>query len=409
MTVALESAPESPEPLDYDALYARYLASLVDDLRGFRAAAPGLELWVPDEDPFASVRNLLDAAASVGRQRVRVRLSAKTLAELGPDPERLLSMARAHGDAHLSLDGAGAVLDVSGLVAPAARRAEAGPAAPATVTGAERPASGEPSAFAARCAAAASGLDLAAREAAAYRPALERAAAAPAHRGRPLAVSSGQVLVRASSASAELRIAVDPSTHRLEATSFEARDPLAIGLLESLCRAVSGLPLLEAAEHGTLRLEQLLRGAAPRPVAGIVLPEAVHPLFRWARDLLVQALADYRRQTGFAEVHSRHDQRPGEAWQRASDAERRTWLARELAAALAARGIDPSSARVDSIRHDVRVELLLEPPAGTDAPALVMDLERALQAQVDRRLEVYVTERRDRNAQRRLTLLGGAA
>jgi len=411
MTVALEIAPESPEPLDYDALYARYLASLVDDLRGFRVAASGLELWVPDEDLFASVRNLLDAAASVGRHRLLLRLSSETLAELGPDPERLLVMARAYGDARLLLDGAGAVLDVSGLDAPAARRAEAGPAAPVTLTGAERPASGEPSALLARSTAAASGVELAAREAAAlsvYRPALERAAAAAAHRGRPLATSSGHVIARASSSSAELRIAVDPSTHRLEAMSFEAQDPLEIGLLESLCRAVTGLPLLEAAEHGTVRLEQLLRGAAPRPVAGILLPEAVHPLFRCAHDLSTQALSDYRRQTGFAEVHSRYDQQPGEAWQRASDAERRTWLARALAAALVARGIDPSSARIDSIRHDVRVELWLEPPAGTDAPALVMELERALQAEVDGRLEVYVTERRDRNVQRRLPLLGGA-
>jgi hypothetical protein len=181
---------------------------------------------------------------------------------------------------------------------------------------------------------------------------------------------------------------------------------LQAGLLESLCRTVSGLPLLEAAEHGTLRLEKQLRGEARRPVAGILLPESVHPLFRLARALLSQALADYRGQTGFAEVHSRHDDRPSEAWLGASDAERRAQLSRALEVALACRGLDPSLARVESIRHDVRVELSLELPTGVDASVIVMDLERALKAEVEPRLEVYVTERRDRNAKRRLAVLG---
>jgi len=176
--------------------------------------------------------------------------------------------------------------------------------------------------------------------------------------------------------------------------------------VERILRDVDSLSA-DFRELATLERGRVTLAITPT-LAGFLLPEAVHPLFRCAHDLSTQALSDYRRQTGFAEVHSRYDQQPGEAWQRASDAERRAWLARALAAALVARGIDPSSARIDSIRHDVRVELWLEPPAGTDAPALVMELERALQAEVDGRLEVYVTERRDRNVQRRLPLLGGA-
>ena len=411
MTSALPTESEAALPLDYDAIYARYLASLVADLRGFRAAAPGLELWVPDEDPLASLRNMLDAAAVVGRQRLAVRLSAKTLGRLGPDPQRLLSMAQAYGDARLSLDGdGGAVLDVSGLGAPASRRAETVPAPSANVPS-DPQGSRELAASPRPRLDGAPPVDVgpAERDAAAlalYRPALDRAAADPTHQGRSL-TGDGRVIARSSASGAELSLAVDASTHRLVGASFDAQEPLQIGLLEQLCRSLSGLPVLEAAEHGTLRLEKLLRGDAPRPVAGIVLADSVHPLFRLARALLAQALADYRRQTGFDAVHSRHDERPGEAWQRASDAERRQWLSRALAAALGARGLEPSRASVESIRYDVRVELSLELPPDADAPLLVMELERALQAQVDPRLEVYVTERRDRNAKRRLAVLEG--
>lgn len=406
MTHAL-ATDEAALPLDYDALYERYLASLVDNLRGFRAAAPGLELWVPDEDPLTSLRNLIDAAGAVGQARLSVRLSPKTLGALGNDLSRLRAMAEVYGEARVSLDGDGAILDVSGLDAPASRRAEA--SADSDAASGPR-ATGEPAA-APRAPASRRELDPAAREAAAlalYRPALEQAAANPAFRAA-LASSPGQIMARGQSEGAELLLAVDPDGHRVLAASFAAQDPLQVGLLESVCRIAVGLPVLEAAEHGTIRLEKVLRGGGRRPVAGIVLPESLHPLFRQARQLLTGALADYRRQTGFGEVHSHHDERPAEPWLRASEAERRAWLARALGHILGERGLGPECASVESIRFDVRVELSLELPADVNAPVFVMELERALQTEVDPRLEVYVTERRDRNAKRRLAVLGGEA
>jgi hypothetical protein len=392
-------ADRAAEPLDYDTLYEGYLASLVDNLRGFRAAAPGLELWVPDEDPLSSLRNLLDAASSVGRAEIAVRLSARTLGLLG-DTSRLLAMAEAFGQARVIPDNAGAVLEVSGLDAGAAAASGPRMAAEPAAEAAARPRT--------PAASTRDPLDPIAREAAAlslYRPALEQAALAPAHRTL-LASQPGQVAVRAKAAGAELGLAVHPREHRILAASFAAEAPLEVGLLESLCRIVVGLPVLEAAEHGSIRLEKALRGGGKRPVPGIVLPESLHPLFRLARQLLTAALADYRAQTGFDAVHSRHDERPGVAWSSATDAERRQWLARALEPALRARGLEPRCASVESIRYDVRVELSLELPAEVDAPVFVMTLERTLQAEIDPRLELYVTERRDKNAKRRLAVVG---
>jgi len=401
---------EAALPLDYDALYEGYLASLVDNLRGFRAAAPGLELWVPDEDPLSSLRNMLDAASTVGRARLVVRLSAKTFGALGGDPSRLRAMAEPYGEARVSLDGDAAILDVSGLDAPASRRAEA--SADSSAASGPRVTGEATAAARAQARLRQDALDPAAREAAAlsvYRPALEQAAAKPVFRAA-LVGSPGQIVARGQAAGAAIGLAVDSGGHRVEAASFELASAgaheLTAGLLESLCRTVVGLPVLEAAEHGTLRLERALRGGQRSPVAGIVLPESLHPLFRLARQLLTAALADYRRQTGFGEVHSRHDERPGEPWLRASEAERRQWLARVIGRALAARGLEPERASVESIRHDVRVELSLDLPPELDAPVFVMALERALQAEVDPRLELYVTERRDRNAKRRLAVVG---
>lgn len=411
MTSAL-ATDEAALPLDYDALYEGYLASLVDNLRGFRAAAPGLELWVPDEDPLTSVRNMLDAASTVGRARLVVRLSPKTFGALGKDPARLLAMAEPYGEARVSLEGGAAVLDVSGLDAPS-RRADASvdSAAASGVRATDEP----PAPARAHVAARSVELDPAAREATAlsvYRPALERAEANPVFRLRP-AGAPDQVTTRGRAAEAELVLVVDASQHHIVAGGFEVESSgapeLSVGLLESLCRIAMGLPILEAAEHGTLRLERALRGQQRRPVAGIVLPESLHPLFRLARQLLASALADYRRQTGFGEVHSRHDDRPGEAWLKASEAERRQWLARVVGRALTARGLEPERASVESIRYDVRVELSLELPPEVNAPVFVMALERALQAELDPRLELYVTERRDRNSKRRLAVLGGEA
>ena len=128
--------------------------------------------------------------------------------------------------------------------------------------------------------------------------------------------------------------------------------------------------------------------------------------FALVEDLLRGALGGYRKLTGFAVTQSQHDDRPGSAWLSATAHERGRLLEGALAEILPSFGLLLSDVSVASIRYDVRVELgLSEAWRKLDQPRLVMALERELQARVDARLEIYVSELKDKNQLRRLALV----
>src|SRR6185369_5242490 len=83
-----------------------------------------------------------------------------------------------------------------------------------------------------------------------------------------------------------LESAVDPTDHSIQSMAAGgARAEVARALLAVVARLCHGLPILEAADHGAIRLEYLLRGDAPRPSAGIVIPETVDPAFRFVSEI----------------------------------------------------------------------------------------------------------------------------
>jgi hypothetical protein len=208
------------------------------------------------------------------------------------------------------------------------------------------------------------------------------------HRGQP-ASTAGGVTVTASVEQASLLLHLDAG-HTITAAGFDGQ-PAA--LLERFCALLTGMPLLEAAQHGAIHLEAALRAPGVRPVAGVVTPRAAHPMFALPTALIRQALASYRTRTGYSEHINRHDPGPGPAWREASAAQRSARIA-----ALAGEGVE-----LVAIEHDVRLVFAL--PDALDGAArqpLLLDLEARIKRQVDPRLEVFAEERKDRNKLRRL-------
>ena len=70
--------------LDYEALVEEYNASLAAVLRHHQSAS-ALEAWVPDEDPFKSILNMVEAAEMIGRPSLRLRIGPATCAQLDLD------------------------------------------------------------------------------------------------------------------------------------------------------------------------------------------------------------------------------------------------------------------------------------------------------------------------------------
>lgn len=399
------AVPELDAVVDYDAVYADYLASLIDTLRGFSAKVPGLELWVPDENLLVSLENLLDSATNLGRASVVLQLSTGTLKHV--NEAALLELAGRFGAAQLERCGSAFHLSVVGLGQRQAALSTASREPRALPTGAiPAPATAASPALASASSGSASASRLAAPELPdIHLPALERCAVL----SQPISSSDAAAdptRLSASHADCTLLLEVS-STHVIQSAWLQAQHPLDTRLLSELCRIVCGLPLLEACYHGAIRLEHRLRPApSARALPGIVLPRAAHPRFALAETLLRAALEQYRALTGYRETSSHYDDRPARSWLDASSDERQARLESALAAALPSLGLAPGDVSVAGVRHDVRVELAFgEAWRRFDQPQLVRELEAALRERVDARLEVYVEELRDKNKLRRLAVV----
>ena len=209
-----------------------------------------------------------------------------------------------------------------------------------------------------------------------------------------------------------LDLAVFRDTHVVEHATFRAPTGAVeqLALLDQFCEIILGLPLVEASDHGVIRLEDALRDRAlTPPVPGIITPEAAHPMFLLPLRLIRGALAEYRKLTGFSSSKNEHDPRPGASWMSATPDLRIELVMSALEQALPAFRLSRDDVHVAAIRHDVRVELRFsESWKGTDQQNIVMSLERELKARVDSRLEVYVEERKDKNKIRRLAVVGSS-
>lgn len=378
----------SEDILDYADLVARYESGLIENLRSFGFQTEYLDLWVPDEDLTRSLLNLFNAAAEVGQHSLAIRVPADALDEL--KQSGLPALAAKHGRLSIDAKKGAVVLRITDLRIVAATPSAAQTAAPlprvtdsrAAVTNVEAP------------------LGKVLRQPASL-PEPYASALRAADKGSlaPLA-RTGLIQARTEIDGLLLEAAIEPKDHvihGLVATGARSApfDDLML-LLTHICR---GLPVFETADHGAIRLEHLLRGDAPRPRPGIVIPEAVDPAFRFVSALLRGLLADYRNKTGYNDRTNTFDVTPGQRWMDADDVARRA----QLADAFARAGFPPSDVVVMAIEYDVRVVVSLgEIPAKDPARALAV-LERQMKHFVDGRLELFLSEVKDSNKLRRLS------
>jgi hypothetical protein len=373
--------------LDYDVLLARYQSNLVNTLRNFGFAADYLDLWVPDEDLSRSLLNLLDAAATAGRTSLGIRLPAAAWPVL--DAAQFRGELAARGRVRIERKPGSVMLHADGLQSPQSSPSPMDGTATKRAAAADAPAGHKqriPDAPLRQPETIASPYD---RN-------LEMLVSAPWPSPAP---PDGAVQASAEVDGLTLDAWIDPHDHLIGAmTCRGARTAVAERLMGALARVCQGLPILEAADHGVIRLECRLRDEhAPRPLPGVVIPEAADPAFAVVARLLRALLADYRRRSGYSETANTFDPLPGAEWTQAEDGKRR----RMLEAAIRLGRFASAGVNIVAIEHDVRVVISIDgDQAPIHAPSM-LELERRIKRLVDGRLEVFLTEIKDSNKLRR--------
>lgn len=358
MQVSLDRVPfmNSHPVIDYDSAVSVYMDNLTTMLRGFTPAEDNafLETWVPDEDPARGVLGIFEAAYAGAVPAVTVRLGAETAAAL--DSEALRRDAAQFGRLELRTEGHTIVATL--FCNTGGSFEEINPV---------------------------------------YREALETAAQHRTFSGS-LEPHEGMPLVTASDGPTTLTLLVDTGSHtvtkaRYSGTPAEAER----GLLEKFCSILEGKPILECSDHGVVELEHQLRDhSQPSPVSGVVTPESSDPIFALPSRLIRGALAEYRRQTGYAADENFYRRPASARWHNRSRVEK----LRQIADAIE-RFPGGSNLHLIDLQDDHRV--IIEIPQLADhRENQLLKLEHYLRHTVEPILEIHLEPKVDLNTIRKL-------
>jgi len=176
------------------------------------------------------------------------------------------------------------------------------------------------------------------------------------------------------------------------------------GTLEAFCRAIEGLPLQEAADHGTVHASERLRAAVARPlVQGIHTPRSLGSAFDRCDRLIRDILAQYRAATGDQETRNFWNPALSQEWRLKTNEQQldtlRPIIESYRKSQDAANG-DMWIARIEKMRR-VTIDFG-ETVDAARKPVLLRELERAMRNATGERLELYMEELKDNNVIRRL-------
>lgn len=69
----------SEQAINYENLVASYEDRLLNQLRSHGVDLDFLEMWVPDENPVASILNMVEAASAFGTENFSLRVTTESL------------------------------------------------------------------------------------------------------------------------------------------------------------------------------------------------------------------------------------------------------------------------------------------------------------------------------------------
>ena len=376
--------------IHYEEVVESYHQRLHTVLRSFHTGPEFLELWVPDADDVRSLLNMVEAAQTGGLERLSIVMTHATAD--GLDWTALETRLGAYGELARSDTAEGVELDI--------RLSGSGPAAPA----AKASAPGSRSRKAKQSTADGESSIPEGGAHPLYEAALARAAREASHEGKATA-EEGEIALAAEGGGITLSVAVDSKSHAVVRAAHEgATTEAQRGALETLCRIMEGLPLLECADHGVIRAEHALRDPdAGRPVSGVVLAKNASPVFTEAEAMVRTLLSRYREETGFAETDNFWVPPLSTTWSELDEAARVDALKKTIPALCDELEIDPAHVEVVGLRNEVKVCLAFTKPSSNQhRQRVLVDIERALQERVESSLSVELEAKQDLSQIRRL-------
>ena len=195
----------------------------------------------------------------------------------------------------------------------------------------------------------------------------------------------------------ELRLNIDTNTHIINSSSTnDCDDSLKSGIMKAFCEIITELPILEANDHGVLRLEHVLRDSVVHTVKGIIMPENSFKLFTIPLKLIRQIYTQYSKEQNYNPVVNIYNPKEIKEWKKLDISEREKIVYERIDYFCKQHNIKDYKA---TLIGDVRVEFVAEK---NDALAkLLFDIETNISKELGFSLEVMFTEKQDSNKKRK--------
>ena len=353
--------------LDFDKLIADYDKMMFETLRGFSVGVEFLETWVPSDDATESVEQLIELAGDSGLDSVELAFA--------PDTFRSLDLTRLEAFAarYQQIETSQAAGQASVVVHFASSDRELDGVNPL------------------------------------YRAAL-RSSLGNLHYQGGLTDAPADTLTLSTTEKqlgATLQASVEATSGKILAIRHQGAPTAAFAaLLDRLCSLAVGHPVQDLADHGVSALEYELRDSKmPTGVTGIVIPERMDTLFGAATSLARALAQDFRSKAGVTSIENFYDRQPNQLWLAATPEARAALVAKKVAQFCEEVGIGAEEMTVLDVHTDTRVVVDLAPTVErARRPAVIRAAERVIQREIDPRLEMFMTERKDESILRRLSV-----
>lgn len=198
-----------------------------------------------------------------------------------------------------------------------------------------------------------------------------------------------------------LKINVNPENGIIFSASYTGdRTSVTANISKILCELMIGLPLIEVANHGIMRLVDYLSYNNPNcfeDLKGIYLPEKAEEAFLFFGHLCRMLFSEFKELTNSTENNSYYDDKPASVWLESSYDNRLELLKSFF------QSVDLVDEKIEvfAIEHDVRIVIDLPNPSGEK----LFNIEKLIKKEVDSRLEVFLAEIQDKNKLRTSRLL----
>ena len=212
------------------------------------------------------------------------------------------------------------------------------------------------------------------------------------------------VLITSSDQAGSLKVLVD-SNHIISQASHQGCSSiLQKGVLDEFCRIITDLPLLEAADHGVILLENQLRDISfNRPVTGVVLPKNANSIFKLPLLLIREILLQYRKVTKFDSDINNYLHEPSTEWTRLSNKEQFNRLSELLVEFCEQFSFQAKDIELVKISKNGKAVITMNDIIfKKEIPKYIMQLEEVIQIRLEPTLKLYLQEKKDESSLRRL-------